>query len=468
MLSLNLINIIAGYIGYNPYIDFECDFLERNLLNLDWNLISSNNCIPYSFLKKYKDKIVWEKFSLYRIDKIPFEFIEKITQEQLDNHVLEFVDLYNYDIPDYFLEKNIKLITWSSISLRCRHKEFLKKHIDKINFIELSCNSNLDDDFFEKLIKNGYSDELNWEYLSGNICLTEKFYEKRLNRLDWNKIAKNNNISKEFFEKYFYNIEWNFVLLCSNKNLPLEMIDECLINFKDKELIKIWKSLSGNESVPYTFFDKHYNKYRKYYYWPNLCSNLPEIFFEKYSNHILLPQLSGNRNISEKFIEKYVDKKIQISFEEFVSEFDKQIIEYLCTSGYSYDMILEFQINLKKIKKELSKNDIDEYIEKIKMETNGYDYGLLSQINMISKQIINDVSWHELSSNENISVKFFEKHLDKINWNCIMNNRNIPLSFIEKHIKDNKIDFDTFQEYSINITHEDNKNEMIRILRDLL
>ena len=84
-MNINIINIIVNYIGFNPTILFECKFLEENIDKLDFNNISSNKYIPYTFLKKYKHKIVWNKLRLK--PDIPIEFIENHLDE-LDWNVI--------------------------------------------------------------------------------------------------------------------------------------------------------------------------------------------------------------------------------------------------------------------------------------------------------------------------------------------------------------------------------------------
>jgi hypothetical protein len=34
------------------------------------------------------------------------------------------------------------------------------------------------------------------------------FVEKYIDRVDWNQISQNTNLSEEFFEKYMYRVNW--------------------------------------------------------------------------------------------------------------------------------------------------------------------------------------------------------------------------------------------------------------------
>src|SRR5579862_9373786 len=127
-MNINIINIIVNYIGFNPNIQFECKFLEDNIDKLDFDIISNNKYIPYSFLKKYEHKIVWNKFR------------------------------FKPDIPVEFIEKHLDDMNWNMLSTSELTVEFIEKILSQ-----------------EKYIK-----KINWELLSNNKYIPEWFFEKHL------------------------------------------------------------------------------------------------------------------------------------------------------------------------------------------------------------------------------------------------------------------------------------------------
>jgi hypothetical protein len=95
-ISKSIITIIVKYIGYNPNIEFECKFLEQHLDKLDWEQISKNGFIPYSFLSKYQEKIIWR--NLYYRQDMPLN--------------LEHLNEMNWEdslFPISFIEENLLL-----------------------------------------------------------------------------------------------------------------------------------------------------------------------------------------------------------------------------------------------------------------------------------------------------------------------------------------------------------------------
>jgi len=122
------------------------------------------------------------------------DFFEKIEEHFEDVEISMYEDLFldlNYAVPIIFLLEKYdleKLIGVESVL------EKLSTHLQKKKI----------EAFFERHIE-----DVKWQNLSGNSSLSEDFFEKHLNtsdkakrKVDWNRLSYNPSMSEAFFERH--------------------------------------------------------------------------------------------------------------------------------------------------------------------------------------------------------------------------------------------------------------------------
>ena len=80
---------------------------------------------------------------------------------------------------------------------------FFERHLDKVDWNNLSQNTNLSEAFFER-----HLDKVHWYWLSYNTNLSEAFFERYLDKVDWKNISLNTNLSEAFFERHLNKVNW--------------------------------------------------------------------------------------------------------------------------------------------------------------------------------------------------------------------------------------------------------------------
>ena len=397
--------------------------------------------------KKYKD--------IYNIIKKNKTIFVDFKNIKYTNYILEGLAYFgNKKIFEDILKKLAKYIKEKYIDRKSVERFFEKYPFEdtEANRQSLSGNINLSEAFFERYINSGRMNLINWNSLCKNTNISEKFFEKYISKgvIDWDSICQNTNISEAFFEKYINNInqygwwylsintnlseaffekyinkiDWGF--LCLNNNIS-EAFFEKYINSEKMNLIK-WYSLCANTNISEKFFEKYIDKVD----WNVLCENfnISEKFFERHinqelSNKIDWISLCANTNMSEKFFEKYIDKiqwycvykNTNLSEEFYQKHIDKIKLDFFI--NYRELSIEFFEKNIDKIKNYCSRNLI--FTFPTPNATNPH-WSLFCKKSNLTEQYIDKniefIDWNFLCQNNNISEKIFEKYISKgfVNW----------------------------------------------------
>ena len=130
-----------------------------------------------------------------------------------------------------FLEKHIDKIDWWELSINPNAISILEKNLDKVSWNWLSCNENA----IHLLEKN--MDKIDWGNLSGNPNAIH-LLEKNLNKVSWSVLSGNPN-ALHILEKNMDKVSWKY--LSCNINA---------IHILEKNMDKIdWYKLSCNEGI---------------------------------------------------------------------------------------------------------------------------------------------------------------------------------------------------------------------------
>lgn len=250
------------WVGLRYNLNF--DLIEKYQNKWDWKSVSANRNIHWteSCIERFEKYLNWDELSGNK--GVPFS----------ESLILEYVDKWDWKK----LSMSSNEFVWT--------KYLVEKFDDKLDFIELSYNENLQ---FSEALFDKYLDR--W-----SASLNPKHWE----RIPW----REDLIDKYYNTKFFYSL--------NESSLP--RWSEDLINrFSEKWS---WQALSGNENFPWE--DKVYEKY--YQDFLSLSTNpmLPwsEDLIEKYSHKWSWFALCANKGIlwTEQMISR---------FQEFIEKPDR-------------------------------------------------------------------------------------------------------------------------------------------------
>ena len=60
-------------------------------------------------------------------------------------------------------------------------------------------------------------ESFDWSKLCKDITISEKFFDKHIDKVDWRMLSGNTNISEKFFAKHLDKVDWR--ILSSNTNI---------------------------------------------------------------------------------------------------------------------------------------------------------------------------------------------------------------------------------------------------------
>lgn len=264
--------------------------------------------------------------------------------------------------------------------------------------------------FFEKYIE--YLPNQYWEDLSLNPCLSEEFFEKHKDKVDWNSIFGNPNLSEEFFEKYIDKVNWYRLCSIISEQFFEKYKDRIFSEDVERDSI-LWKRLCMNTNLSEEFFEKYIDKLEWWYILEN--PSISEEFFERHWDRVKEFKSAYIRNPgSESFIEKIGKKELLPSprlQHWFLLEISKnknlspQFIERQVVNIMEHNKNILYTSLISEI------NVTEEFIEKY-MDV--IDFDQLCHNPHVSEQFfekyIDKVNWYHLSQNPNISEQFFDKY----------------------------------------------------------
>lgn len=302
------------------------DFIEKHIDEIDLTTEISHN-LPVSFCLKHYSKIPISE--LVRNYNLPSQFYE------------DHLDLFKDDLTILLFVENLsqKMVEMLLPLVDTTNEENLC-HIARI-----SRNENCSQKFFEKNI-----DKLYWPCLSRNKNISQEFLEKNIDKINWFLVGMNSGLNEEFYKKHIDKIRnksFNFDYI-STRDFSVEFFEENL-PYVD------WHRLSKNEFLPISFFEKHCDKIKWGAFLTN--KNLTFKFMEKYMPLDLDDEVSSNifrnesiplkilkmlPNINWDYI--YENGNIPVSF--FEKNIDKiHISDLLFYNNFKYQIFLENKIH---------------------------------------------------------------------------------------------------------------------------
>ena len=347
------------------------------------------------------------------------ESVRKLFQERLDEKDdKDFIGNWesngNVDGPmiEKYKTKNWELI----VDNENLDLDFIKKHIDEMNFVCKIFKSRYIDFNF---IKNFNLSSFEWDEICSNPNIKENVFDKIIsyciencpNKIPWYTLVKNPVISEKFIRKYILDEDYEFenilyipITICfRNPNIGEKFIEDILENYENIELNDSeWELLAMfNSNISEEFYIKYEDKlpsYTNILFWRNLCIN---------------------KRISCQFIEDRIDD-LYIEDEDFwVYIASKPNLDECFISKYIeyFNLYLLFQnSNIKEEIIELYMDIEDENQWAVICSNKGVSESFF-------KKYINYIDWNTISTNTGLNERFFEEHKNKVNWKLLFNNR---------------------------------------------
>lgn len=206
-----------------------------------WGAISSHQVLSENFIKKYSNKLHWNKIVQWQ--KISNDLIEEnLNKIKIYNYIWEII-CQKQSLSEDFIEKHQDKVIWSLISQYQNLSEnFIEKFKNKIVWNKLNY-KNLSVKFLKKFV-----DYIDWKSLFFEKHLSEDFIEEYIgyftcDRVVWNYISRYQKLSENFMRKFSANLNW--VELCSCQDFSDEFILEFHHKTNDLALMK-YQKLSNN------------------------------------------------------------------------------------------------------------------------------------------------------------------------------------------------------------------------------
>lgn len=280
-----------------------------------------------NIILKYHDKISWE-YIKDPTDK--FEYYVRLYHKKINWQDLLYYQLKIQNISESFINKyakNFKETHWYCICKYMKLSEsFIEKHINNINWVQLSYNQKLSNSF---LIK--YQDNVDWSLICINNKLTGRFILNNINIKNLIGSYMTNQIY-ELLYLYYYeyalinnidNTEENFIFHIYNNMIIPDICPE--------SINKYWEYLIKRQKLTIGFIIK----YKYYFYLTHIVKfyQLPENFLITYENDFeWCSDICKYQNLSISFMDKFSDKlwwkyisKYQLLTEKFITKYKNKI-----------------------------------------------------------------------------------------------------------------------------------------------
>lgn len=205
------------------------DLIDKN--NIDWDTLTDNpKAIP--LIEKNLDKLTTAGWHLLTYNEKAIHIIDKNRAQIRDPYA------FSCNPNAYLLIDDINIAHWPNFSRYCNNVEFLEKHIDKLNWDEVSANP-----------------------------YAIPIIEKNLDKVNWSRLCENKN-AISILEK---NLDKITIDICTNEN-ALKLIEQIILpnlgEYLHEDFQIIWCYLSGNPSAIHIL-----EKNLDYLSWSELSTN---------------------------------------------------------------------------------------------------------------------------------------------------------------------------------------------------
>lgn len=316
----------APYYDCTPimtYHDYETiiDVFEKYC---DWDNVSSHP-LPNEFIKKYHDRINWEKllqarpFTESELNTfrsfIPIDVWGKVLprhqalSEELmynDRYILDWVAVSQYQkLSPNFIRKMKDYVDWITVSRYQKLPiDIIEEFSDRVSWYYVTEYQELCEQFIEK-----HAEDVNWTSVCEYQDMSEEFIARFAHKVDWKAVSKYRPLSEEFISNNLDRLYLNEIVYTNKYSLSEELLTTILAHPKcenhviDTMIINQQLSPHFIEDNIIPTFDENYSAWTLISIWPRLT----EEFIDTYADKLSWEHISRCQKLSEEFIDAHSD-----------------------------------------------------------------------------------------------------------------------------------------------------------------
>ena len=288
----------------------------------DWDVVSSHP-LPNEFIKKYHDRINWEKLlqarpftesELHTYRKyVPIDVwgrilprYQHLSEEFIynDRYILDWVAVSQYQkLSPTFIRKMKDYVDWTFVSrYQTLTHDILEEFADRVAWLYISMYQKLHEHFIEK-----FADKVNWMAICEYQDISEEFISEHADRINWKTISTHRELSDEFI---INNLDKLYLAQVVRKNtLSGETMEAILAHPRcDEETIDaiVITQQPTSEFIEQSIIPRFTETYDAWA-WISAFPSLTEDFIDTYADKLDWEKISRCQKLSEKFIEDHID-----------------------------------------------------------------------------------------------------------------------------------------------------------------
>lgn len=397
------------------------DMIDRYADLLTWNERNGIlNCASPETLNKHSHRIQWD----YDL------FCSKVSRRYMVEHISDFKlkyvfskKIYYHMVRPYFLELRLRLNLpiYGEIANMPLNEKFIDKYKDRLDWDEITryLYNNFDTDLRKAFITK-YADNIKWAHLWYRH-LSVEFIERHIDRLNWRDISENCELSAEFVKKYEDKIDWGRISSDVMVRLPEEVLEKHI----DKINIE---TLSSCRRLSYEFMCK----YADILDWDKVSShniNLDINMITLLGDKVNILQIILFRRLSYSLIDALFDKFNALIFLQgelivpvSIIEKHKDALDQRAFSIYCAN-------DVRVMEKFVDKIDWDTYIKYIYVNEEEDDDDDIYIWELLMDKFCIDMDM--VIKKKILPVKFLEKNIERLDWELIIKYQDLPEESIE-------------------------------------
>lgn len=208
----------AKQVYFNDTKMYDVDFYDGDQIREEEDLIFAINyskvIFDEQFLREFDNQINWR--SVIGEQTLTIDFIREY-KDSLDDNFWYWISAH-IELTEKLIDEFRDKLNWSYISRRQLNEDFIRKHIDYIDWSGISAKQRFSEEF-----ARAYKDYLFWEYVIRNNRFSEEFLLEMKEYIDkergaWEQLSLWQELSEEFMKENGINPSYMY-LFRNNKDM---------------------------------------------------------------------------------------------------------------------------------------------------------------------------------------------------------------------------------------------------------
>jgi hypothetical protein len=264
--------------------------------------------------------------------------------------------------------------------------------------------------FFEGMMNGHYDNEDYWKHICKECPFTLEFIKQYVEKMNWEFALKYQSLDEDCLgwlleHHYFSTEEWSNCIM--HQKLSEEMISVYIARvYPDVD----WNGLAYFQVLTDAVIDKYIDEWD----WETITleQNMSLAFIDKYRDRLIWKVLPLNSHIQFLMDDAFVEKYREETFWENIGLMTNVSIDCLLKNR---DKITENGWYSIFVYSDISVNNIEKLIA------------------VLPDKLNHKLIWESISTHQDLSIEFIERHTDKLDWNYISANQELSWEAIERH-----------------------------------